>query len=923
MNRLDFGLIFKRSSCLNSTESKIDSERMFSLLENNQLKSMKLGRVNTSLQNAIDNYVDSLCNKENASQYWYRGLELIQKINENECRREADKLVDKYISRVLPYVENIGGVLEFLDRYNLYDDQENKIRNICEQFKLADKISNNHKQISKRFNIEYEVKSSKIKGLSTVVETCCSMIDTYSYEPYQKLNMSIEEMVYLFEKNNIDYRPDELLSSILEYFLLRSSELSDRDIKGYKFVMENNKCIDDMSASKFLFENFDVINIKSAINDYLKIQDKTPEITKEKFISIINQTSIDDIKNNIETLLDFLYTLYTSQTSQECGMHDMLESIISILYAVVDRYNYEAMKNNNVSRDDIVELIAIFERKMAKIPISNIEDTLTINKVEFKNMLGNIVTDKLNDLSNTIYSKNNLKAIDYVNSDEVEEVALREFKIFKFNNIIKSTINLDKYLKSKIKNIFNRSEKKVKLKAKKIKNILFDENGILNQDAIYSFIGDDNKIDICLCQLEVDSEQEISEAIEELSIICKEFNDELAINRMNNIRSYYIINGCVAELHIKDSTKLILTEEEQKMVNEAYKPELDIYIDQLSLFEACNIIAEGFENKSLDKKISSIFTNDNINFTLEAYDAMMDVLSLLGASKYQVDNFTEAYSNYKNSVLTESVDIINENRYIKSIYNNYESMTNVPYDIQIEACQLLDEIIHETGPKVDKVKVGGEAIKSNKKNDSEPSKENKFKFHKDKEGKGDKEGKEYSPSESISNKLNNLKIYAHALKSKAKDLSQKEKELSRNLDANFEHFSKAIKDAFVSDRREAVIKGSVIPSFSKSIKIAIGLAGLGLVTSSPIVPLVAALGGLAVSKKLTKRERILLLDEIETELEVVEKEIANADAKNQIKKYRALLKYKKDLQRQYQRIKYNVKVGKDILPDSAAGFKEK
>ena len=40
-----------------------------------------------------------------------------------------------------------------------------------------------------------------------------------------------------------------------------------------------------------------------------------------------------------------------------------------------------------------------------------------------------------------------------------------------------------------------------------------------------------------------------------------------------------------------------------------------------------------------------------------------------------------------------------------------------------------------------------------------------------------------------------------------------------------------------------------------------------------------------------------------------------------MKKYRALLKYKKDLQRQYQRIKYNVKVGKDILPDSTTGLK--
>ena len=66
---------------------------------------------------------------------------------------------------------------------------------------------------------------------------------------------------------------------------------------------------------------------------------------------------------------------------------------------------------------------------------------------------------------------------------------------------------------------------------------------------------------------------------------------------------------------------------------------------------------------------------------------------------------------------------------------------------------------------------------------------------------------------------------------------------------------------------------------------------------------------------------MLLLDEIETELEVLEKEIAIADSKNQIKKYRTLLQYKKNLQRQYQRIKYNLRVGKDILPSSSAGMK--
>jgi len=913
MNGLDFGAIFKRTSSLNSTESKVDSENIFKKLDNIKLESVREGYVPISYNNILNECINSLSDKENASKYWYKGLDIIQRLNNHNADRDARLFTDKYISRVLPYIENIVEVMDALDRYDLTDYQVESITNICEQYKLADKIVNNHNQLSKRFNnIEYEVKAIKSKGLDYVVEKCCFMLDTYSYEPYQKLNMCIEEMVYLFEKNNINYRPDELIFSILEYFLLRSSNITDRDIKGYKYVMEHNRCVDDMSSSKFLFEDFDIVNIKSAINGYLKIKNKTLENTQKQFIDILNSTSIEDLKNNNDCLLNFLYKLYTSQTCQDLGVENTLEVIGNILTVLVDRYTKESMTTDNISRDHVLDLISSLNKFKSNIIVNDINDDMISDKIKFKSMIDNIIS-VLNDLSNSIYSTDNLKSLDYINSDNCEEMALREFKIFKFNNIVKATINLDKYLKTRIKNFINKtkSRRKVKLGHKKIKNILFDENGRLNQNSIYNFIGSDNKVDICALQIELESENDVSEALDELSAICKEFNNELNVNRLDGIRAYYMINGCIAEIHIKDSTKIILTEEEQSLINESYNPALDVYIDQLALFEACNIISEDFEDKSLDEKIASIF-NEDINLSLEAYDVAMDCLSLIGATKDQVDMFTESFSDYRNRILTESSEIISENKFIKSIYNNWESVENVPYDIQVEAYKIFNDIINEAGPKVAKPKVGGEAVKKpqDKKEDKDGDKE---------EGKD----KEYNPSSSMSNKLNNLKIYLKGLKSKAKDFSQKEKELSRQLDASFNNFSKSVKNALISDRREAIIKGSVIPSFSKSIKICLGLAVLGIVSGNPIVPLIAAMGGFAVSKNLTKKERILLLDEIETEIEVVEKEIANADAKNQIKKYRALLKYKKDLQRQYQRIKYNVRVGKDILPGSAEGFKER
>ena len=177
--------------------------------------------------------------------------------------------------------------------------------------------------------------------------------------------------------------------------------------------------------------------------------------------------------------------------------------------------------------------------------------------------------------------------------------------------------------------------------------------------------------------------------------------------------------------------------------------------------------------------------------------------------------------------------------------------------------------------------------------------------------------------------INSIRLFLKGLNSKMSKMSQKERELSKQLDANFRRFVKAMKDALISDRREAIIKGSVIPSFSKCLKIAGALAGIGKVAAigtgaafNPVAPLVIALAGFAMSKRLTKKERLLLLDDIEIEIEVLDKEIANAESQNQIKKLRALLKYKKDLQRQYQRIRYNVRIGKDILPNSSVGLKE-
>lgn len=160
--------------------------------------------------------------------------------------------------------------------------------------------------------------------------------------------------------------------------------------------------------------------------------------------------------------------------------------------------------------------------------------------------------------------------------------------------------------------------------------------------------------------------------------------------------------------------------------------------------------------------------------------------------------------------------------------------------------------------------------------------------------------------------LNAVKLALQNAKAKLKDLSTKEKSMWQAVDAQGSGIVKSIEKALTSDRREAIIKGNIIPSFSKCIKGAIALAGVGILFG-PMNAIIAAVGGLAVSKVLNAREKKLLYDEIETELKVVEKQLEIAQNDGDMNQYRFLLNYQKKLTREAQRIRYGLKVqGRDI-----------
>lgn len=162
--------------------------------------------------------------------------------------------------------------------------------------------------------------------------------------------------------------------------------------------------------------------------------------------------------------------------------------------------------------------------------------------------------------------------------------------------------------------------------------------------------------------------------------------------------------------------------------------------------------------------------------------------------------------------------------------------------------------------------------------------------------------------------LNSLKMAVINFKKKFRDLKGKEQEIWRNIDIATVNITKGIQQALTSDRREAIIKGSIIPSFSKMIKSAIAVGGIGIFTG-PVGAAIAAVGMFAASKALNERERRLIYDEIDTELQVVEKQIQLAENEGDMNQYRFLLNYQKKLMREKHRIKYGIHMSGRTIPE--------
>lgn len=159
---------------------------------------------------------------------------------------------------------------------------------------------------------------------------------------------------------------------------------------------------------------------------------------------------------------------------------------------------------------------------------------------------------------------------------------------------------------------------------------------------------------------------------------------------------------------------------------------------------------------------------------------------------------------------------------------------------------------------------------------------------------------------SESSVTNSIKLANEKIKKGLGKLNDKQKKIFKDIDVASNNLSKSIERSFASGNRESVLRGSIFPSASKIVKLALTSGVLFFI--HPAIAVINVLGNIALSKKYKAKERQMVIDEIEIELEMCEKYIQLAESKDDMKALKRCLQIKKALTRQRQRIKYRMRI---------------
>ena len=804
------------------------------------------------------------------------------------------ELLGLFKSNILPRVNDfeIGYMMES----NLNENMKEIIHEQIIKNKISDRIMANHANISKQYDIDSIFdKSLNESNIDLAICKLCSVIDKFDLPVYGKVNIALEESSYMIQLHtDLNYNP---LRAVVEFFSI-SNDLTSDDKKKIDDVIKENYVVEDNREEK-QYSSF----ILELIDKYVNREEHNIYEIKVLYDQLFKADAVDWIKN-INNFFNLITKIVCYSNTVKDTEDISISDIFGLQFADDILHNYGSYPEFKAVCKATAEAVKNSYEICNQI-LKQEKDPEIVDRIDKYLAALDSTGDAVTYFEEISYTKENvqyMKSANTVLTEAASMVTLYEFKNHNFDPLIVKFGKFDKMLQREIRDWANKKLKKAKDTVKDFMDKVEDK--MYKESSIYDMIVEDH-IDYVVASYLINPEFDLDFIHKRCTSLVKSFNESELAN--TTYTAYYTLSENQIDFHISDSTEILLDDVESMIVRQSITDdELDNLAESLFVADCLD------EDFNLFESATEFFIN---NPTEGYFETFCDLCSMSGVQKETVQ---EIYNYIK---LSTDMSFVTENAYYMNSYKEQES------DVVIasEAMMILQAMLEDTKP-IKKTNTKSLTTNNNGKskvkltpnsktskvsstvNKSKTSPTSKLSDVKDKVS-----GETKNPFKGIN--INNLKLYAAGLKKNAKDAGNKYQSMVRDLDFTVERLIKAIKGALISDRRESIIKGSVIPSFHKCILIAVGLAGLAWF-NAPLA-IITAIGGFAASKKLTEKERALMLDDISIELELLDKEIQMADSRNQIKKMRQLMKMKKTLQREYQRIKYNIRVGKDFIPSTS------
>lgn len=780
---------------------------------------------------------------------------------------ELNTALYKIKTEVIPSIKDLSSSSEYIKEFASKYDKS--IKDVLIENEYCDRLLRNHEKLNIKESTSldnfiknnYDIYSSD--NIETIYEAC-DMIYGYKMKFSTKFNVALENILYSISKiTNID---SNTRKNILENVIDRFCSYDDTSMYVIQTVLENNQFYsdDDKEYVDYIYDDINTIN-ESKIDKKEKKSHKLKDMLAGLSIKKMSNTKL---YNAVKFILRKLYTKSKDNILDELPnfftwarkmivFSTFVVPPVGIITAMVDYFI-----SMSLSRSATKEMLEKMRRERDNTR-KKADKAKGETKKKYEAYLKQLDKDiqKVEDYEDTLYSdKENDERMskDYGGDDDMDDLLEGTFL-----NLNDNVVSVEDYFEYHHYDVF-----------RELKTLFEFTKGLRGKYIV-------PVEDIELCKFRDLNPKTLYQFLDGNCEIIFKLADWLCIYQRNDLlRTHSNMTVDEANEIIKD--EVLKTTEKINNMSEDFSVYCDGDDDLWSIYAVLNGAVLDTEQDKYDQMtqeeiVKQIVLSDNIEYATnnDLYKALesnirsldKDDLKLIVDCIYESniidkDKIIDIYTEYKNelkgndkyncsSILETGIDKLNKRKEPKACYylEEYEDYNNITHTL-LEAGKLKTKLKIANKKATDKANV----VKSRVMN-------------------------------------------------KGKELNTKQKMASEKLDNFVDNFYDKAQRELSNKNREQVIKGNILPSFSTIIKMAIGSAGLGMI--NPALGAISFVGGLAVSKKGTKKEKQYILDEIEVQLELVEKKISYAESNNDMKALETLLKIKQRLQREKQRIIYN------------------